>query len=141
MFKACEKSCQLLLFVTLTVNELPVKMGVASWVWSILINSVWIGTPSCPLINRAPSSNSMADSNTLHMMENYTYIGMLGYGSTVDCLVGSSSWGPTKKISLCNFVLLQRLNGRHRCGYIISCHWLCIKEWPWEGLHRNSIKM
>ena len=50
---------------------------------------VLIGAAFWLLINKAPSSVSMAEAITLHIMEHSEYSVPLGSGITVDSLVGS----------------------------------------------------
>ena len=79
-------------FVMLTDDELSETMGVASWGWSISIIVVLIGAYFWPLVNKAPSLDSMAEAITLYMIENYTYSGTLGSCSTMGSSVGSCGW-------------------------------------------------
>ena len=76
---------------------------------------VLIGDGFWLLVNKVPSSSSMAEAITLRIMDNSTYSGPLGSGSTVGGLVGSCGWVPKKKILLRGFFILRHLNRSHRC--------------------------
>ena len=75
-------------FVTLTDDELSEMMVVAGWGWSISISLVLLGTYFWPLVNNAPSSDSMDKAIKLRMIKHSMYSVPLGSGDTVGVLAG-----------------------------------------------------
>jgi hypothetical protein len=128
---ACDHFWVIVLIARPCAVELSNCIGVAGCGCPISVNVIRRMVPSFSLVNCAQISASAADDITFLMIPVCASAPPLLSTSGVPGLL------PKKKCPPLRYGLVIRSSRKRHCGFLISCHWLCIILLHWDSSHSS----